>query len=110
MSKGIRQRESATSVAVELYLREGMTGTAWFHDITVVEEYPPALDCVLLRPSYRGRLAVGARDQRVLVRASVGHGLKDSALPRASRSTTSSWGRHNGNSERSLRHPTRDGI
>lgn len=76
---------NATSVAVELYLRKGMTGTAWFDDVTVVEEYPPALDCVLLRPNYRGRLAAGATDQRVLVRASVGHVLKDGLKPERAR-------------------------
>ena len=66
----------ATSVTVELYLRQGMTGTAWFDDITVVEEYPPALDCVMLRPNYRGRLASNSADQRVVVRANVGHALQ----------------------------------
>jgi len=72
---------NATSAAVELYLRQGMTGMAWFDDVTVVEEYPPPLDCVILQPNYRGRLAAGASGQRMRVRARVGHVLKGGLEP-----------------------------
>ena len=64
--------KEATSISLALYLRKGMTGTAWFDDVTVERAYPPALDAALLKPNYRGRLAADARDQRVLVRARVG--------------------------------------
>lgn len=62
----------ATSVTVQLYLRKGMTGTAWFDDVEVVEVYPPPLDAVLLEPNYRGRLPAGSGAARVRVRACLG--------------------------------------
>ena len=70
--------QGATSLSVRLYLRYGMTGTAWFDDVTVAEEYPPALDAALLQPNYRGRLAA---DQRVRVHAWLGNHLKDAVKP-----------------------------
>lgn len=72
---------NTTSVNVELYLRKGMTGTAWFDDVTIAEELPPPLDAVLLRPSYRGQRNSADSDQRVLVRAKVGNVLKDGIRP-----------------------------
>ena len=72
----------ATSGLVTLYLRHGMTGTAWFDDVTVSEEYPPALDAAMLEPNYRGRLADG---QHVLVRVRVGDHLKGEVKPQDSR-------------------------
>lgn len=70
---------NATSVGLQLYLRKGMTGTAWFDDVTLAEEYPPALDAVMLRPNYRGRLDAAFADQNVVVRAKVGDMLKGGA-------------------------------
>ena len=72
---------NATSVYLELYLRKGMTGTAWFDDVTVAEEFPPALDAVLLKPNYRGRLSAGSGDQQILVRAKVGNMLRGGMKP-----------------------------
>ncbi|MCX6899101.1 MAG: hypothetical protein NT105_10405, partial [Verrucomicrobia bacterium] len=73
--------KEATSVRVQLYLRKGMTGTAWFDDINVTESYPPALDAALLKPNYRGRLPKNATDQRVIVRAKLADYMKDSLKP-----------------------------
>lgn len=70
--------EEATGIHVSLYLRKGMTGTAWFDDVSVSEFYPPALDASLLRPNYRGRLCADAADPRVIVRARVAEHLKGS--------------------------------
>jgi hypothetical protein len=68
----------ATTLSVRLYLRYGMTGTAWFDDASVTEQYPPVLDAALLQPNYQGRLAPSTH---VLVRARVGDHLKDGARP-----------------------------
>ena len=35
----------ATSLNLNLYLRKGMTGEAWFDDVSVAEEMPRAIDC-----------------------------------------------------------------
>lgn len=70
---------NATSVGLQLYLRKGMTGTAWFDDATLTEEYPPALDAAMLRPNYRGRLDAASADQNVVIRAKVGDMLKGGA-------------------------------
>jgi hypothetical protein len=74
--------DGATSVSVRLYLRFGMTGTAWFDDVSVAEEYRPALDAALLQPNYRGLLAAG---QRVQVRAWVGDHLAGGVKPEDTR-------------------------
>lgn len=73
--------EEATGLAVTLYLRKGMTGTAWFDDISVTLSYPPALDAALVYPNYRGRLRPEAADQRVVLRAAVGSRLKGDLRP-----------------------------
>lgn len=67
----------ATEVTLCLYLRRGMTGTAWFDDVTLEEYYPPALDAQLLYPNYRGRLAADEPNPRVVIRAQLGTYLKD---------------------------------
>ena len=74
--------DGVTSVSVRLYLRYGMTGTAWFDDVSVAEEYRPALDAALLQPNYRGLLAAG---QRVQVRAWVGDHLANGVRPEDTR-------------------------
>ncbi|MGH7740933.1 MAG: carbohydrate binding domain-containing protein, partial [Candidatus Eiseniibacteriota bacterium] len=74
--------DGAVSGLVTLYLRHGMTGTAWFDDVSVTEEYAPALDAALLQPNYRGRLIAG---QHVLVRARVGDHLKGGVKPESTR-------------------------
>ncbi|MBI5685200.1 MAG: hypothetical protein HZC54_08960 [Verrucomicrobia bacterium] len=73
--------KEATSVRVQLYLRKGMTGTAWFDDVSVTEHYPPALDAALLKPNYRGRLPKNAADQRVIVRAKLSAYMKGALKP-----------------------------
>jgi hypothetical protein len=73
--------KEATSVRIHLYLRRGMTGTAWFDDVRVTEHYPPALDAALLRPNYRGRLPKNAADQRVIVRAKLSDYMKGGLKP-----------------------------
>ncbi len=73
--------KEATSVRVSLYLRQHMTGTAWFDDVTVTESYPPALAAALLRPNYRGRLLKNAADQRIVVRAKVADYFKGGLKP-----------------------------
>lgn len=50
---------TATSLRVTCYLRRGMTGTAWFDDVTVTEQYPTPLTGRLIEPGYRGRLLAG---------------------------------------------------
>lgn len=68
----------AQDVHVSLYLRKGMTGTAWFDDVTVTPYFPSPLDAALLRPNYRGRLLADAADQRVVVRARVASDMQGS--------------------------------
>ena len=68
----------ASSVSVRLYLRYGMTGAAWFDDVSVTEEYPPALDAALLQPNYRGRLD---DNPHLIVRAWVGDHLAGDVKP-----------------------------
>jgi len=53
---------------VTCYVRKGMTGAAWFDDVTVRRTADPVLTTVLLCPPYRGRLVRGQTDQ-VRVRA-----------------------------------------
>lgn len=72
----------ATSVHVSLYLRRGMTGAAWFDDVSVIEVFPPALDAALVWPNYRGRLAAESANQTAIVRAKVGKRLEGGADPR----------------------------
>ena len=68
--------KEATRLHLSLYLRKGMTGTAWFDDVCVAEHYPPALDAALLLPNYRGVLRKNAADQRVVVRAKLADCMK----------------------------------
>jgi hypothetical protein len=73
--------KEATSVHLSLYLRKGMTGTAWFDDVRATEHFPPALDAALLLPNYRGLLPKNAADQRVVVRASIADPMKGGIEP-----------------------------
>jgi hypothetical protein len=47
-------RDMSVSVKLENYA--GANGTAWFDDVQVVQQLPPALDVFLLYPNYRGML------------------------------------------------------
>jgi hypothetical protein len=46
----------AQNVRLSCYLRHGMTGTAWFDDVTLVRVADPPLSTLLLSPVYRGRI------------------------------------------------------
>lgn len=46
--------KEATSVAVTLYLRKGMTGEAWFDDVQVTEYAGRPMEAYLIDPAYRG--------------------------------------------------------
>lgn len=50
---------SATSTTVGLYLRKGMTGTAWFDDVEVQVEQPVPFISFLEYPNYRGMIQSG---------------------------------------------------
>lgn len=63
--------EKTAKVNIAVYLRKGMTGSAWFDDITIVPFYGQALDCALVKPAYRGMLDESARDQQILIYAKV---------------------------------------
>jgi len=67
---------TATRVHVVLYLRQKMTGTAWFDDVEVKFGYPPPLTVFLLQPTYRGQLYADASDQRAILRATIGDPLR----------------------------------
>lgn len=64
-----RVPKDAASFTVLCYVRQGMTGTAWFDDVEVVRVVDPPMRSVLLSPAYRGRItASGPRQGRVRVR------------------------------------------
>jgi hypothetical protein len=46
--------KEATSVAVTLYLRKGMTGEVWFDDVQVTEYAGRPMEAYLIQPAYRG--------------------------------------------------------
>lgn len=50
---------SATSTTVGLYLRKGMTGTAWFDDVEVRIDRPATFMSFLKYPNYRGMILPG---------------------------------------------------
>lgn len=50
---------SATSTTVGLYLRKGMTGTAWFDDVQIQVEQPVPFASFLEYPNYRGMIQPG---------------------------------------------------
>jgi len=54
-----RVPDEATSFTLACYVRKGMTGTAWFDDVEVVQIVDPPMRTVLRSPVYRGRIAAG---------------------------------------------------
>ncbi len=60
--------EEAAGSTVICYLRKGMTGTAWFDDVTVKRYRGPLLEAMLVEPSYRGWIIPG-ETSRITVRA-----------------------------------------
>ena len=64
-----RLPEDATSCNAACYVRQGMTGTAWFDDVELVRIADPPMQTVLLSPNYRGWItAAGPQDARLRVR------------------------------------------
>ena len=74
---------NAATAAVKLYLRKGMTGTAWYDEVAVTPEYPPPLHVALLQPNYRGTLRLGEDPAELVVRARLGDSLPDDLDPAA---------------------------
>lgn len=54
-------------VNLTVYLRKGMTGTAWFDDIQIVPFYGEPFDCALIEPVYRGTMTEGSKNQNITV-------------------------------------------
>ncbi len=77
-----RLPEDAASCMVACYVRQGMTGTAWFDDVEVVRIADPPMQSVLLTPVYRGRVVSATpEDARVRVRWNLlDHDLKPNDL------------------------------
>ena len=72
----------ATRVTVTLYLRRGMTGEAWFDDVSVREDWGRPMEAFLLDPPYRGLIFSGAERRPIRVRVDLadcirGHGWKE---------------------------------
>ena len=57
--RGLSSRvpENAVSCSVTCYVRKGMTGTAWWDDVSVARAREDPLRTVLLEPNYRGEIA-----------------------------------------------------
>lgn len=66
-----RLPQQAASVSVSVYVRKGMTGTAWFDDVQVVELPDPPFEGGIVIPGYRGIMA-GSRTEPVVIRGWVG--------------------------------------
>lgn len=79
--------EGAKSVDLKLYLRKGMTGTAWFDDATVSAVWPLPMDAQLLRPNYRGWMLPGDTNRAIVVRAIVSDRLRGNVERTATRLT-----------------------
>ncbi len=63
-----RVSTDAGSCSLTCYVREGMTGTAWFDDVELVRVVDPPMRTVLLSPVYRGRVtAAGPAEARVRI-------------------------------------------
>ncbi|MHB9036000.1 MAG: hypothetical protein ACYC64_04990 [Armatimonadota bacterium] len=75
--------EEATSVEVVLYLKKGMTGTAWFDDMTVTPYVPPtpALTSFVLSPNYRGYIFPDQAMKPVRVSITIGNPLSGDLGP-----------------------------
>ena len=60
----------ATRLTVKLYMRAGMTGTAWWDDVSAVP-YSRPFDATILAAGYRGTLRADDPKQRIYLRALV---------------------------------------
>ncbi|MFQ6096980.1 MAG: hypothetical protein ACE5O2_04575 [Armatimonadota bacterium] len=66
----------AKRVTVTVYLRKGMTGTAWFDDVQVRRGFPPPLAVNLLAPNYRGLIFPEVKSAKVRIEARIGQPLR----------------------------------
>lgn len=66
---------------VTLYLRRGMTGTAWFDDLSVDQYYGPPWSLTMLSPSYRGRFPAGSKEATAKLRITLAERLKGGQMP-----------------------------
>ena len=69
-----RVPEDAGSCSLSCYVRQGMTGTAWFDDVEVIRIVDPPLRSMLTSPIYRGRISASGPDA---IRAVVRVDLRD---------------------------------
>jgi hypothetical protein len=67
---------NATRASVTVYLRKGMTGTAWFDDVVVRRAFPPPLLVNLLDPNYRGLIFPNVPTPRIRLEAHIGQPLR----------------------------------
>jgi len=64
-----RLPDNAVSCGVACYVRQGMTGNAWFDDVEVVRLVDPPMKTMLRSPIYRGRVtSAGPTEAQVRVR------------------------------------------
>jgi hypothetical protein len=84
--KGVTSRIPAEAKGISLgcYVRQGMTGTAWWDDVCVRRAHEDPLSTVLLSPPYRGKIT-DAGPEQIRVRAELNLidydlALKDVAL------------------------------
>ncbi len=60
--------DDAARCSLTCYVRKGMTGTAWFDDVSITRYRPPFLRAMLVKPSYRGWLWPGTKEVVVQAR------------------------------------------
>jgi hypothetical protein len=61
-----RVPEGAENCTVICYLRQGITGKAWWDDVEVRQWRQPPLETLLLKPSYRGEVRPGSGAAEIL--------------------------------------------
>ncbi|MGC8668116.1 MAG: hypothetical protein ACP5VE_08390 [Chthonomonadales bacterium] len=66
-----RVPQNAAVVSVSVYVRKGMTGTAWFDDVQVSEVPDPPFEGSIVIPGYRGVVA-GQKTEPVRIRGWIG--------------------------------------
>eukprot|EP01048_Picozoa_sp_COSAG05_P020330 COSAG05_NODE_3429_length_2072_cov_1.888495_2_plen_481_part_00 len=75
----------ATTVAISVYMRPGLTGTAWFDGVSLIElpPLPPSMKTSLLSPLYRGRITGAAPKhgscKSIVLRAQIDYATYDHA-------------------------------
>lgn len=75
----VRIPKEAGSVNLQCYVRNGMTGTAWFDDVAIERIIDPPMRSVLISPNYRGRITSHGPDEATV---RVHLDLTDFDLPR----------------------------